>query len=135
MVRKPILSSIVFAVIVVAAAFALKYAAAHHLVAADVPMRGIQVLTGLMLAFYGNVIPKNLPRFREGESGRIQALRRTCGWLSTLAGLGYAAVWAGAPYAVAPILSVIVVGGSTVATFGFAIWTHFAERRAGKVAY
>jgi 4-hydroxybenzoate polyprenyltransferase len=130
MVRKSILSGLVFGGFMLATALALKYAAAHHLVSGHMPMRGIEVLTGLMLAFFGNVIPKNLPRFRGSESGRVQSLRRTCGWLMTLAGLGYAAVWAAVPYGAAAVWSMIVVGSAVVAVLGYAFWVDRAERRA-----
>lgn len=132
MTKRPMLASLVFAGLFVIGALALKYASARHLVSGDVPMRGYQVLMGLMIAFYGNVIPKNLPRFREGQSSRIQSLQRTSGWLFTLAGLGYAAIWVGAPLAVAAGWSVTVVGATTLFVFGYAVWTHLACRKAAK---
>ena len=135
MFRKTLLPNLIFAVLILVTAFGLKYAAAHHLVSGDMPMRGVQVLTGLMLAYYGNVIPKTLPRFREGESARIQSLRRTTGWLSTISGLGYAAVWAAAPLTSAAIWCVTIVGATTLLTIGYAVWTHFACRREAKVPH
>jgi hypothetical protein len=135
MFRKTFLPNLIFAVLMLITAFGLKYAAAHHLVSGDMPMRGVQVLTGLMLAYYGNVIPKTLPRFREGENARIQSLRRTVGWLSTLSGLGYAAVWAAVPLASAAVWSVIIVGATTLLMIGCIVWTHFACRREAKVPH
>lgn len=130
MARKPILSSIVFAALMVIAALALKYAAAFHFVSGEIPTRGVQTLIGLMLAFFGNTIPKSLPRFREGESGRIQSLQRTSAWFFTVAGLGFAAIWAWAPLSEAAVWSVAVVGAATGIVAVRAVWTHLACRRA-----
>ncbi|HKD22327.1 MAG TPA: hypothetical protein VKB71_09950 [Rhizomicrobium sp.] len=135
MITKPILSGLTFGGLIVVAALGLKFAAAHHLVSGEAPMRVIQILIGLMVAFNGNAIPKNLPPFRASESRRIQALRRTCGWLLTLTGLGFAAIWAVAPIAVAPDWSVAIMGAATLTVAGITVWTHFACRREAKVPH
>jgi len=132
MFRKPVLSSIIFALLIAVAALALKYAAAFHFVSGDIPTRGFEMLIGLMLAFYGNAIPKNLPRFREGESGRIQSLRRTSAWLFTVAGLGYAAIWASAPLSFAADWSMAVVGTAIGLIAVCVFWTHMTQRRTGR---
>jgi hypothetical protein len=131
MARKPILSGIVFGVLILISALALKYAAARHLVSGDVPMRAIQILIGLMMAFNGSAIPKKLPRFREGESGVVQSLQRTVGWLLTVAGLGYAAAWALAPLSEAAGWSMAVVGAAIALVAVNVVRTHLAQRRAG----
>jgi hypothetical protein len=132
MIRKPTLSSIIFALLILVAALALKRAAAFHLVSGDIPMRGVQTIMGLLLAFYGNAIPKNVLRFREGEGGRIQSLRRTSGWLLTVAGLGYAAIWASAPLSEAANWSMAVVGVATGLVAVYALWIHVTRRRTGQ---
>ena len=130
MIRKPILSGIIFGLVILITALVLKYAAARHLVSSDIPMRAIQMLIGLMMALNGNTIPKKLPPFREGASGRVQALQRTCGWLLTAAGLGYAAVWASVPLSAAAGWSMAVVGAATALVAVFIVRTHLAQRRA-----
>ena len=132
MTRRPVLSSLIFAALMVIASLALKYAAAFHLVAGDIPMRGFQMLMGLLIAFYGNTIPKNLSRFREGESGRVQSLQRTGGWLFTVAGLGYAAIWASTPLSFAAGWSMAVMGTATVLVAAYMLWVHMTCRRTGK---
>ena len=134
MARKPILSGIIFGALILIAALALKYAAALHVVSRDVPMRGIQMLVGLMMAFYGSAIPKKLPRFREGDSGLVQSLQRTVGWLMTVGGLGYAAVWALAPLSEAAGWSLAVMGAAIALAAVFVVRTHLAQRRAGSTA-
>jgi hypothetical protein len=132
MIRKPVLSSIIFALLIVVVAFVLKRAAAFHVVAGDIPMRGFQVLMGLVIASYGNAIPKNLLRIREDEGGRIQSLRRTSGWLLTVAGLGFAAVWAWAPLSEAADWSMAVVATAIGLIAVCVLWTHMAQRRTGQ---
>jgi hypothetical protein len=132
MIRKPVLSNIIFALLIVVIAFVLKRAAAFHVVSGDIPMRGFQVLMGLVIASYGNAIPKNLLRIREDEDGRIQSLRRTCGWLLTVAGLGFAAVWAWAPLSEAADWSMAVVATAIGLIAVCVLLTHMAQRRTGQ---
>ena len=70
----------------------------------------------------------------EGESGRVQSLRRTSGWLLTFAGLAYAAIWACAPLGAASDWSVGVVGAASLTVFGYALRVHLTCRRAGTKA-
>jgi hypothetical protein len=133
---KPILSGIVFGLLSLVVALTLKWAAAHHIVSSDMPVRGIEVLMGLMIAFYGNAIPKTLLRFREGkaEGGRTQSLRRTIGWLLTVGGLGFAAVWASAPLSKAAGWSMAVIGTAIGLIVVSIVRTHMAQRRTGQPA-
>jgi len=128
MTRKPILSGILFGLLILIVALALKFAAARHLVSVDMPMRAIQILVGLMMALYGSAIPKKLPRFREGDNGLVQSLQRTTGWLLTVAGLGYAAVWALVPLSEAAGWSMAVVGAAIALVAVFVVRTHLAQR-------
>jgi len=133
---KPILSGIIFGLLFLVVALTLKWAAAHHIVSSDMPVRGIEVLMGLMIAFYGNAIPKTLLRFREGkvEGGRTQSLRRTIGWLLTVGGLGFAAVWASAPLSKAAGWSMAVIGTAIGLIVVSIVRTHMAQRRTGQPA-
>jgi 4-hydroxybenzoate polyprenyltransferase len=133
---KPILSGIIFGLLLVVVALSLKSAAAHHIVSGDVPLRAIEMLMGLMIAFYGNAIPKTLQRLREGkvESGRVQSLRRTVGWLLTVGGLGFAAVWAVAPLSEAAGWSVAVIGAAIGLIVVCIVWMHMTSRRPSQLA-
>jgi hypothetical protein len=133
---KPILSSIIFGLLMVVVVLSLKSAAAHHVVSGDVPLRGIEALMGLMIAFYGNAIPKTLQRLRDGkiESGRVQSLRRTIGWLLTVGGLGFAAVWAAAPLSEAVGWSMAVIGTAIGLIIVCIVRTHMAQRGTGQPA-
>ena len=57
--------------------------------------RAIQVLIGVMLAAYANGMPKDLGRWMPPDAAaRILSALRVGGWSLTLAGVGYAALWA-----------------------------------------
>ena len=133
---KPILSSIIFGLLFMIVALVLRWAAAHHVVSRDIPLRGLEMLMGLMIAFYGNAIPKTLQRLREGkvEGGRAQSLRRTIGWLLTVGGLGFAAVWASAPLSEAVGWSMAVIGTAIGLIVVCIVWTHMASRGTGQPA-
>ena len=130
MILKPILSGVMFALLMMVVAPTLKWAAAHHMVASDIPLRGIAILMGLFIAVSGNAIPKTLARPRDGrvESGRIQALRRTIGWLLTVGGLGFAVVWASVPLSSAVALSMGVFGTAIGLIIVCIVRTHMTSR-------
>jgi peptidoglycan/LPS O-acetylase OafA/YrhL len=130
MVWKSLLSSIVVALLIGIMAFALERASVSHMISGDTRTRALEMLMGLMIAYYGNAIPKNLPRFREDQSGRVLALQRTIGWLLTAGGLGFAVVWATAPLAGAPHWSIAVMGAA-IGLIAICIFrTHTAQAKA-----
>jgi hypothetical protein len=71
-------------------------------------------MTGLMIAWYGNRMPKT---FVPSACGR-QA-RRIAAWSLVLSGLVYAGLWAFAPIRVAVWLGSAAVLGGIVVTFGY----------------
>lgn len=127
---RPIVSGIACAAVLAGAALALKYAAARHAISADQATHGYQVLLGLVLAIYGNAIPKNLPRFRGDDAfaGRRQALLLAGGWLFTLAGLAYAGLWLFAPAGIASDVGMALVGAATALVAGYSLWGCVAGR-------
>ena len=79
---------------------ALLTASARKLGLVDDPSPGIRlygILCGVILAAYGNMIPKRLVRFDPGSDGaaRRQSCLRFCGWVFALAGLPV--IWAFSP--------------------------------------
>lgn len=93
----------------------------------------MQVLIGLMLAGYANLMPKQLGRARSSAvaEARAQSALRVGGWSLTLAGLTYAGLWAFAPLAFADMASLVVVAAAMLLTAGYAIWAFTACRRSG----
>ena len=124
MTTKPIATSLAIAAFMLLAAAALKYGQAHELVSAVFVTRMTQVGIGVVLALYGNFIPKNATRSRGPACtpSRMQSLLRFGGWAFTLAGLGYAGLWAFAPVAVANAAAMPLVAAATAATAGYCGW-------------
>jgi hypothetical protein len=120
---RPISFALVVAGFMLAAAPALKYLSAHDLIGAQVRIRAFQVLVGLILAIYGNFLPKDAGR-AGGEAcvSRHQSLLRFGGWSFTLAGASYAALWALAPFSVADRFAMPIVAGATLVTVGYVGW-------------
>ena len=84
----------------------------------------MQVMIGLILAAYGNLMPKDVGRWRASarSAARSQSALRVGGWSLTLAGLGYAALWAVAPIAFADVAATTIVAIATLVTVGYGVW-------------
>ena len=123
MIAKPIGQALVLAAVFLGLAFALRYAGATGWISEDLSRRAVQVIIGLGLAAYGNLMPKQAgkPRASISAETAAQAALRVGGWSMALAGLVYAALWAFASLAFADATSLVVVLGATVLTLGFAI--------------
>ncbi len=130
MIFKRFGGAIALGITFLAAAAALRYAGLQGIVGEDVATRAVQVIIGLGLAAYANVMPKQVSgprRSREAET-RAQAAQRVGGWSITLAGLGHAGLWAFAPLSVASPGSMALVGGAVLLTLGHALWCFTARR-------
>lgn len=133
MIVKRFGAAIALAVSFLALAAALRYAGSQGFIGEDVATRAVQVVIGLGLAAYANVMPKNgggLRKSIEAET-RAQAAQRVGGWSITLAGLIHAGLWAFAPLSFANPASMVVVASAVVLTLGYAVWCFTACRRAG----
>lgn len=124
------------AAVFLAVAAGLRFAAAEAMISADLAQRAVQVIIGLGLAAYANVMPKQIsgPRRSLEAETRSQAALRVGGWSMTLAGLAYAGFWAFAPLPVADTVSMIPVAAAMVLTLGYAFWCFMACRRAAPAA-
>jgi hypothetical protein len=112
------------AALVLVAAAALRYAEAAEILGGDGARRAMQILVGLVLAAYGDRMPKAYASAlqRPCRGGRIQSVIRVGGWSMTLAGLGYAALWALAPLAFADVASMALVGSACAVLIGYGGW-------------
>ena len=81
---------------------------------ADAPTRTMMAVNSLLLACYGNAIPKAVLRSAASRTGR-----RFAGWVFVLAGLISAALWAFAPLDIATPAALTVTAGSAVLAFGY----------------
>ncbi|MDO9587513.1 MAG: hypothetical protein Q8R45_02715 [Brevundimonas sp.] len=125
-----LISGIALAILMLGSALALRYAENAGAIGADDARRAIQVLIGLMLAGYANLMPK---RGRGVGSllaqARVQTALRIGGWSLTMAGLAYAGLWAFAPLEIADTAGLFAVAAATLLTLGYAVWAFTACRR------
>jgi len=131
MTSKPITTGVIAAVAILAGAAAIKAAERSGVLSAEGGMRAFQAVMGLMVAFYGNLIPKGLSRIRSIEAERRkQSALRVSGWAFTLAGLAYAALYALAPLAIADKASDGAIIGAIAITLIYSLWCFAAGPRA-----
>jgi len=130
MILKRTSMAIVVAVLFLATVAALKYAESVGFIGPDTARRTTQVIVGLMLAAYANLMPKDVGRWRASAvaAARTQSALRVSGWSMTLAGLAYAGLWAFAPMSFANIASMVVVAVAMLITMGYGGWTLLACR-------
>lgn len=119
------------AAVFLAVAAGLRFAANEAMISADLAQRAVQVIIGLGLAAYANIVPKQIggPRRSVEAETRSQAALRVAGWSMTLAGLAYAGFWAFAPLPFADTVSMVPVAAAMVLTVGYALWAFTACRR------
>ena len=130
MILKRTSVAIVVGVGFLAATAALTYAESLDLIGADVAKRTVQVMSGLILAAYSNLMPKDVGRWRASAQAvaRAQSALRVGGWSMTLAGLGYSGLWAFAPLDIANVAGVVVVASAMMITMGYGGWNLLACR-------
>jgi hypothetical protein len=117
--KESIRHSVAVAAMLIALPLAVFAARAQDLIAAEDAALGVRLLgiaTGLILAAYGNVIPKKLLPHDplSPDAGRGQALQRYCGWLFVLACLASAAIWTVAPVKQAAFWSMVPLAGALI---------------------
>lgn len=108
----------------IGAVLGLKFAAGSGLMDTDLAARVVQVLMGLILVGYGNVLPKQLkrPRATAEAERRTQTALRSAGWSMTMAGLTWAGLWAVAPETIARPLGMVAVAAALAITIGYGVW-------------
>lgn len=121
MILKRTSFAVAFALLILGTAAALSYAQRLDLVEPDTARRTMQVMIGLMLAAYSNLMPKDVGRWRASPlaMARAQSALRVGGWSLTLAGLAHAGLWAFAPLAVADVAATAVVALALLITMGY----------------
>jgi hypothetical protein len=132
MIIKRLAFAIALAAFILAAAAGLRYAEGTGMIGAEGARRIMQIVIGLALAGYANLMPKQLGRPRRSPlaEARTQAALRVGGWSMTLAGLLYAGLWALAPLPLADIAATATVAAATAVTLGYALWSFAACRGA-----
>lgn len=82
----------------------------------DLSSRLFGIAGGLILATYGNFIPRQLERYdpAKGDPARWQKMQRRAAWAFVLAGLACAVIWALLPVKAAATWSVVPIGLSVI---------------------
>jgi hypothetical protein len=136
MIMRRLAFAIALAILILAVAGGLRYAEDSGMVGAEGARRTLQILIGLGLAAYSNLMPKRIGRARRSPQAEAsaQGALRVGGWSLTLAGLAYAGLWAFAPLAIADFASMTVVATALAVTLGYALWAFTACRGAGNAS-
>ena len=131
MIIKRLGFAIVLGALYLLIAAGLRYAANEGMLAEETTTRIVMALTGLGLAAYANLMPKQLGHSPKSPEAmvRAQATLRFGGWALTLGGLAYAFLWAFAPLSIASAAAMTVLGAATLATLGYMIWSFTMCRR------
>jgi len=118
MMTNRITSSLALAGMLIAVSAGLAYIHRLGVVGSETPARVTMVVTGILLAVYGNVIPKSDSRI----SARGESLQRVTGWATVISGLGYAVIWAVAPIGIAADASMATVLVGFACVLGYCAW-------------
>jgi hypothetical protein len=131
MILKRISVALALAALVLGSAVALRYAEGLEIIGADAARRTMQVMIGLILVAYSNLMPKDIGPWRASASAAIrsQSALRVGGWALTLAGLGYALFWAFTPIPFAAVAGPVVVATALLITVTHSGWTLVTCRR------
>ena len=108
--NKQLITDLAWGVGIVAVALVASWARKLGYIDGDTVTRVVIGLTGLMIASFGNRIPKTFV-----PSARARQARRVAAWSLVLSGLVYAGLWAFAPIPVA------VAGGCGAVLLGMAV--------------
>lgn len=104
--------SVALAIIMLTISLGLAIAQRLDLIGNGIADRVFGAVIGIMLAVYGNAVPKNLERLegRQCRPSRIQSFQRFAGWTMVVTGLLYAAVWIILPSDIGKPVSTVILG-------------------------
>ncbi|MEQ1819184.1 MAG: hypothetical protein ABL871_11295 [Terricaulis sp.] len=111
---KTMKQSALVATAMIAVSIAAAWGVISDALGADTPVRVMMVFNALLLAYYGNAIPKAVLR-----TPVARAARRFAGWVFVFGGLISAGLWAFAPLDIATPAALTVTAGSAVLAFGY----------------
>jgi hypothetical protein len=89
----------------------------------DTVLRLVIGANGLMIAWYGNRIPKTV-----APSAQARRAQRVAGWSMVLSGLAYAGLWAFAPIPTAEAAGTAAVVAGVAVTFGYCLTLRAAPK-------
>lgn len=110
---------------IVVLALCASYARSQGFIDHDTTTRIVIGATGLMVAWFGNRMPK---RFVSSE--RARKAQRVGGWSLAVSGLIYAGLWAFAPLSVALWVGCAAIIAGMAVTLGYCLWLRDRARTA-----
>ena len=114
--NKEVINSLAWGVGILVLALIASFARSQGWIDTDMTNRIVMGAIGLMIAWFGNNIPK-----RFVPSSRAKSAQRVAGWSLALSGLVYAGLWAFAPHDVAVIGGCAAVIAGMIVTFGYCL--------------
>ena len=132
MKSKSIVASLVAAALILGISVGLKYLVSTGSLDVLVSKRIMGAIVGLVLAVWGNYMPKTLKPMSEKscDSSRWVSLRRFAGWAFVVSGLSYSAVWIFAPMEHTRLISMTIVGFSVVLVLTLMVWVIISRKRS-----
>ena len=94
-----------------------KFAHQYGYMSHDTVLRIVIGANGLMVAYYGNRIPKAV-----APSAAVRQVMRVSGWAQVLSGLAYTALWAFAPIPVAALVGTAAIAAGFIVTISYCFW-------------
>lgn len=122
--NKEVVSSLAWGIGIVVLALVASLARKLGYVDSDTVTRLVIAATGLMIAAFGNRMPKAFV-----PSQRARQVQRVGGWSLVLSGIVYAGLWAFAPMQVAVVAGTAVVAAGLVVTVGYCLWLRSRIKR------
>jgi hypothetical protein len=126
--------AVVAASVLLSLSLGVKVAQAAQLIGPDEGRLGLTlfgITGGLVLAFFGNRIPKMLERYNpEMDVARRQAFQRMAGWVFVLTGLASALAWLLLPIEAARLWATLIVAGGTLLVLARIVQCRLRGRRA-----
>lgn len=101
--------SLALAALIIAISLGIGAAQNAGLVSGDMATRAVMVITMLIFAYYGNLVPKAIE-----PNEQARAARRFAGWALTSTGIVSAGLWIFAPIDTAIPASIALVGTAVV---------------------
>ena len=124
--NKEVMGSLAWGVGIVVLALAATEARKLGYIDGDMVNRIVLGATGLMVAAFGNRIPKTLARSAEARKAQ-----RVAGWSMVISGLIYAGLWAFAPFQTALIGGCAAILIGMAVTFGYCLSLKNKAKAAG----
>lgn len=123
--NRDLIGSLAWAGGLVALALAASFARQQGYIDGDAVNRIVMGATGLMVAWFGNRMPKAFV-----ASADARKITRVGGWAMALSGLVYAGLWAFAPFDVALYVGCGAIVAGMAVTIGYGLWLRGRARTA-----